>query len=124
MALIWTWVHGALDVSEEPDDNWIGLFHALDDGDDCATDGVEIEGRWLDRDEVRQMPEYCALDEASSAARQASIDRWKTLVRVEVRHPKRDRWTVVSAVEPDAVAGVVDQWTARVGPERVKIASR
>jgi hypothetical protein len=119
--LIWTMVYGTADAEECDAEDWVSYFHALDESDNCATDGVEFsDGRWVGRDEIRELPEFKAIDERDREAYSASDAASPTAIKLRHPHDPK-RWAWYDRGPDDKMVQRAAELTERYGADRVSI---
>jgi hypothetical protein len=124
VAILWTWRYGVPGGRDIDDDGWVKQFWYADQADDCAVDGVEVNGAFIDRQQIRESDEYKALDRADTETWRRQFDSIRHNPLIDVRHPVSDDWACWDSVSPDQVDATVAGLVDRFGADRVRVRSR
>lgn len=123
MSVIWYYRHGCVYADEvEPDRDWQSAFFWMDDSDECAVDGVELDdGTWIPVEQARRDPEVVRMErEQYERYRQQSAQarQYRTIMML---HPERKEWAAIDTVASGEAKARLDELAARYGSNRVKL---
>jgi hypothetical protein len=124
MAILWVWRHGSLDGRDVDDNEYVKQFWYADQSDDCAVDGVEVGGVFIDDQQIRESDEYKALERADTETWRRQFDSIRHNPLIDVRHPVSGDWACWDSVSPDQVDSTVAELVDRWGADRGRVRAR